>query len=177
MIIRGILRAYHSLAMTEDQNALASRASADVVVLGAGPAGLVLGNLLVAAGIDCVVLERATRSHIRTRARAGFLAPNTVRILDRHGLADGLHRDGRSHGSCEFRTTDGGFRLDYGTLGQGERHTVYPQQNLVSDLLERYADAGGQIRFSTEALAVHDADGTHPHVTTRESDGLSLIHI
>ncbi|WP_426361923.1 4-hydroxybenzoate 3-monooxygenase [Streptomyces sp. E-08] len=157
--------------MTEDQNALASRASADVVVLGAGPAGLVLGNLLVAAGIDCVVLERATRSHIRTRARAGFLAPNTVRILDRHGLADGLHRDGRSHGSCEFRTTDGGFRLDYGTLGQGERHTVYPQQNLVSDLLERYADAGGQIRFSTEALAVHDADGTHPHVTTRESDG------
>ncbi|MFB7591349.1 4-hydroxybenzoate 3-monooxygenase [Streptomyces sp. NPDC056169] len=157
--------------MTEDQNGLASRAFADVVVLGAGPAGLVLGNLLVAAGIDCVVLERATRSHIRTRARAGFLAPNTVRILDRHGLADGLHRDGRSHGTCEFRTVDGGFRLDYGTLGRGERHTVYPQQNLVTDLLERYVEAGGQIRFSTEALAVHDADGTHPHVSTREPDG------
>ncbi|MFI9743616.1 FAD-dependent monooxygenase [Streptomyces sp. NPDC052494] len=110
MIIRGIPRAYHSQAMAEDQNGLASRASADVVVLGAGPAGLVLGNLLVAAGIDCVVLERATRPHIRTRARAGFLAPNTVRILERHGLADGLHRDGRSHGACEFRTPDGGFR-------------------------------------------------------------------
>ncbi|MFD8204808.1 4-hydroxybenzoate 3-monooxygenase [Streptomyces sp. NPDC059695] len=157
--------------MTEDQNGLASRASADVVVLGAGPAGLVLGNLLVAAGIDCVVLERATRSHIRTRARAGFLAPNTVRILDRHGLADGLHRDGRSHGTCEFRTTDGGFRLDYGALGRGERHTVYPQQNLVSDLLEHYVEAGGRIRFGTEARSVRDADGTRPHVTAREPDG------
>ncbi|MEU5918712.1 4-hydroxybenzoate 3-monooxygenase [Streptomyces sp. NPDC047141] len=157
--------------MTEDQNGLESGASADVVVLGAGPAGLVLGNLLVAAGIDCVVLERASRAHIRNRARAGFLAPNTVRILDRHGLADGLRRDGRSHGTCEFRTGDGRFRLDYGTLGRRERHTVYPQQNLVSDLLERYVGAGGRIRFGTEALTVHDADGTRPHVTAREPDG------
>ncbi|MFK0230441.1 4-hydroxybenzoate 3-monooxygenase [Streptomyces sp. NPDC090303] len=157
--------------MTEDQNGLESRASADVVVLGAGPAGLVLGNLLVAAGIDCVVLERASRAHIRNRARAGFLAPNTVRVLDRHGLADGLRRDGRSHGTCEFRTGDGRFRLDYGALGRHERHTVYPQQNLVSDLLERYVGAGGRIRFGTEAVTVHDADGTRPHVTAREPDG------
>ncbi|AWZ13452.1 4-hydroxybenzoate 3-monooxygenase [Streptomyces sp. ICC1] len=142
-----------------------------MVVLGAGPAGLLLGNLLLAAGIDCVVLERAARLHVQTRARAGFLAPNTVRILDRHGLADGLHRDGRTHGTCEFRTADGRFRLDYGTLGRREQHTVYPQQNLVTDLLTRYLDAGGRIRFHTEALAVHDADGARPHVTTREPDG------
>ncbi|MEV7569261.1 4-hydroxybenzoate 3-monooxygenase [Streptomyces tanashiensis] len=157
--------------MTEDQNGLVPRESADVVVLGAGPAGLVLGNLLMAAGVECVILERATRSHIRNRARAGFLAPNTVRILDRHGLADGLHRGGRSHGACEFRTAEGGFRLDYGGLGRGEQHTVYPQQNLVSDLLQRYEDGGGRIRFRTEALAVHSADSARPHVTTREPDG------
>ncbi|MGW1118361.1 4-hydroxybenzoate 3-monooxygenase [Streptomyces tanashiensis] len=157
--------------MTEDQKGLVPRESADVVVLGAGPAGLALGNLLIAAGVECVVLERATRSHIRTRARAGFLAPNTVRILDRHGLADGLHRGGRSHGTCEFRTADGGFRLDYGGLGRGEQHTVYPQQNLVSDLLERYEDGGGRIRFSAEALAVHDAGSARPYVTTRDPDG------
>ncbi|MFF5767447.1 4-hydroxybenzoate 3-monooxygenase [Streptomyces tanashiensis] len=157
--------------MTEDQKGLVPRESADVVVLGAGPAGLALGNLLIAAGVECVVLERATRSHIRTRARAGFLAPNTVRILDRHGLADGLHRGGRSHGNCEFRTADGGFRLDYGGLGRGEQHTVYPQQNLVSDLLERYEDGGGRIRFSAEALAVHDAGSARPYVTTRDPDG------
>lgn len=157
--------------MTESQNFQGLSASADVVVLGAGPAGLVLANLLLAAGIDCVVLERADRSHVQTRARAGFLAPNTVRILDRHGLADGLHRNGRTHGTCEFRTGDGRFRLDYGSLGRGERHTVYPQQNLVTDLLTHYLDAGGRIHFATEALAVHDADGARPYVTTREPDG------
>ncbi|MFB6518101.1 4-hydroxybenzoate 3-monooxygenase [Streptomyces sp. NPDC056401] len=157
--------------MTESQNCRRLSASADVVVLGAGPAGLVLANLLLAAGIDCVVLERADRSHAQTRARAGFLAPNTVRILDRHGLADGLHRHGRTHGTCEFRTGDGRFRLDYGSLGRGEVHTVYPQQNLVTDLLTHYLDAGGRIHFETEALSVHDADGAQPYVTTREPDG------
>ncbi|MFE6840434.1 4-hydroxybenzoate 3-monooxygenase [Streptomyces sp. NPDC057705] len=157
--------------MRESQNCRTLCDSADVVVLGAGPAGLLLGNLLLAAGIDCVVLERAARSHVQTRARAGFLAPNTVRILDRHGLADGLHRDGRTHGTCEFRTRDGRFRLDYSALGRGEQHTVYPQQNLVTDLLTCYLDAGGRIRFRTEAVAVHDADGPRPYVTTREPDG------
>ncbi|MFJ3794548.1 4-hydroxybenzoate 3-monooxygenase [Kitasatospora sp. NPDC090091] len=142
-----------------------------MVILGAGPAGLLLGNLLHGSGIDCVVLERADPDHVRTRARAGFLAANTVRILDRHGLADGLQRAGRAHSTCEFRTEDGRFRLDYGRLGRGERHTVYPQQELVTDLLNRFLDAGGRIRFETEALAVHDADSPHPTVTAREPDG------
>ncbi|MFJ3922265.1 4-hydroxybenzoate 3-monooxygenase [Streptomyces sp. NPDC090022] len=157
--------------MTESQNSPSLCEAADVVVLGAGPAGLVLATLLHAAGIDCVVLERASRAHVQTRARAGFLVPNTVRILDRHGLADGLHRHGRRHGTCEFRTADGRFRLDYGTLGHGEQHHVYPQQNLVTDLLTRYLDRGGRVRFHTEALAVHDADTPRPSVTTREPDG------
>ncbi|WP_199813777.1 4-hydroxybenzoate 3-monooxygenase [Streptomyces sp. NRRL F-2747] len=157
--------------MTQSQNSRALRESADVVVLGAGPAGLVLAILLHAAGIDCVLLERASRTHVQTRARAGFLAPNTVRILDRHGLSDGLHRAGTRHGTCEFRTQDGRFRLDYGSLGQSGQHHVYPQQNLVTDLLTHYLGLGGRIRFHTEALAVHDADGTRPYVTTREPDG------
>ncbi|WP_327733296.1 4-hydroxybenzoate 3-monooxygenase [Streptomyces nojiriensis] len=159
--------------MTESNTSCTLRESADVVVLGAGPAGLVLGILLHAAGIDCVILERASRTHVRTRARAGFLAPNTVRILDRHGLADGLHRHGRRHGTCEFRTEDGRFRLDYGALGQGGQHHVYPQQYLVTDLLNHYLELGGRIRFRTEALGVHDIDGTRPTVTTREPDGRS----
>ncbi|MDX6760410.1 MULTISPECIES: 4-hydroxybenzoate 3-monooxygenase [Streptomyces] len=157
--------------MTESHTSRTLCESADVVVLGAGPAGLVVGLLLQAAGIDCVILERASRTHVQTRARAGFLAPNTVRVLERHGLADGLHRDGRRHGTCEFRTEDGRFRLDYGSLGQGGQHHVYPQQNLVTDLLTRYLDSGGRIRFRTEGLAVRDADSARPSVTTREPDG------
>ncbi|MFF8725785.1 4-hydroxybenzoate 3-monooxygenase [Streptomyces sp. NPDC015171] len=142
-----------------------------MVVLGAGPAGLVLGNLLHASGIDCVILERADRAHVQTRARAGFLAPNTVRVLERHGLAEGLRRRGREHGACEFRTDDGRFTLEYGSLGRGEPHTVYPQQELVTDLLTRYVDTGGRIRFGAEAVAVHGARTGRPSVTVREADG------
>ncbi|MHB9757184.1 4-hydroxybenzoate 3-monooxygenase [Streptomyces sp. BYX5S] len=157
--------------MKKEQPARAAADTADVVVLGAGPAGLVLGNLLVAHGVDCVVLERAERSHIETRARAGFLAANTVRILKRHALADGLLRDGRPHSTCEFRTDDGRFALDYATLGRGEPHTVYPQQKLVTDLLARYLEAGGRIRLGTEAVSVRDADSGRPTVDTRDADG------
>jgi p-hydroxybenzoate 3-monooxygenase len=142
-----------------------------VAILGAGPAGLVLGNLLRAAGVDCVVLERADQADLRSRARAGFLSADTVRTLDRHGLGEGLHRHGRPHAVCEFRSEDGRFRLDYGDLGRGDRHTVYPQQELVTDLLAQYLDAGGRVRFGTEALAVRDADGTRPTVEARGADG------
>lgn len=156
--------------MTTSQEPRPDRETADVVILGAGPAGLTLANLLHARGIDCVVLERADRAHVETRARAGFLAANTVRTLERHGLADGLNRRGQPHGTCEFRTEGGSFRLDYARLGRGEAHTVYPQQDLVADLLAHYLAAGGRIRFATEALAVHGADGPRPTVTTRDTD-------
>ncbi|KQV11801.1 4-hydroxybenzoate 3-monooxygenase [Kitasatospora sp. Root187] len=142
-----------------------------MVILGAGPAGLVLGNLLLAAGVDCVILERATEAQLAARSRAGFLAANTVRVLDRHGLAEGLHRDGKEHAVCEFRTEDGRFRLDYGGLGRGERHTVYPQHLLVADLLTHYQEAGGQIRFGTEAQTVADIGTSRPRVTVLEPDG------
>jgi p-hydroxybenzoate 3-monooxygenase len=142
-----------------------------VIILGAGPAGLVLGNLLLDGGIDCVVLERADREHVRTRARAGFLAANTVRILERHGLAEGLRQRGEQHDTCEFRTEDGRFRLRYGGLGHHEPHTVYPQQDLVADLLTRFVEAGGRIRFETEAQAVLNTDTDRPSVSVREADG------
>ena len=144
---------------------------ADVVILGAGPAGLVLGNLLHGAGIDCVVLERASREHVEARARAGFLAEDAVRVLDRHGLSGGLRSRGLQHSLCEFRSEDGRFALDYAALGRGERHTVYPQQQLVSDLLSNLLAAGGRVCFETEATAVADVDTSRPTVAVHESDG------
>lgn len=157
--------------MTESQKALKTQDSADVVILGAGPAGLVLGNLLLSAGIDCVILERAAREHVQARARAGYLAERTVRLLDRHGLAGGLRRRGQEHGVCEFRTGGESFRLDYRLLGRGEQHTVYPQHELVTDLLGQYLAGGGRVRFEAEAVEVRDADGTRPAVDVRDADG------
>jgi p-hydroxybenzoate 3-monooxygenase len=148
-----------------------TRNATDVIILGAGPAGLVLGNLLQNSGVDCVVLERAEQAYVRTRARAGFLAAHTVRILERHGLAEGLRQRGQAHSVCEFRSADGRFRLDYGGLGRGERHTVYPQQLLVTDLLTRFVASGGRVCFGTEAVAVLDADTDRPSVAVQDADG------
>ncbi|HEX7306813.1 4-hydroxybenzoate 3-monooxygenase [Lentzea sp.] len=131
-----------------------------VLIAGAGPAGLVLANLLRAAGVDTLVLERASREQVQTRARAGFLGPNSARVLTEHGLGAGLLHKGQSHGVCAFRCDDDEFELDYSRLGRGEVHTVYPQQDLVTDLVAEYLGRGGDIRFGVTVT------GVDPHTAT-----------
>lgn len=143
----------------------------EVVVLGAGPAGLVLANLLLAAGIACTVLERRSRHWVENRSRAGFLAPDTVAVLRAHGLASGLDRHGREHDVCEFRGPEIGFELCYGKRGSGRPHTVYPQQSLVSDLVAEFLRAGGAMHFETTAEAVGDLDTERPWVRVRDAEG------
>jgi p-hydroxybenzoate 3-monooxygenase len=142
-----------------------------VVIVGAGPAGLLLGNLLRADGIDCVVLERQSQSHVEQRARAGFLAANTVRILTEHGMSSGLEKHGRRHDTCAFRSDLSQFVVNYGQLARGEVHTVYPQQDLVRDLIAEYLDRGGVLRFGMTAEAIDDIDTDHPSVLCRDEDG------
>ncbi|MEV0911941.1 4-hydroxybenzoate 3-monooxygenase [Streptomyces hokutonensis] len=133
-----------------------SGARTGVVIVGAGPAGLVLGNLLLDQGIDCVILERRGREAVEGRARAGFLAAHSVRVLAQHGLDTGLLARGRTHRTCLFRSEQGEFTLDYGELGRGEVHTVYPQQELVRDLLAEYLRRGGEIRFGAEVEEISE---------------------
>lgn len=139
-----------------------------VVIVGAGPSGLVLGNLLRARGIDTLVLERASREYVQTRARAGFLGANSVRVLTEHGLGAGMLRHGRSHDICAFRDASGEFELNYSKLGRGEVHTVYPQQNLVTDLIAEYLDRGGDLRFG---VTVTDVDAETATVRYRDASG------
>jgi p-hydroxybenzoate 3-monooxygenase len=141
---------------------------ATVLVVGAGPAGLVLGNLLRAKGIHTLILERGSRGHVLTRARAGFLCANSVRVLTEHGLGTGLLHSGQQHGTCVFREAGGEFALHYGKLGRGERHTVYPQQELVADLLAEYLDRGGELRFG---VTVTDVDPETATVRFRDGTG------
>lgn len=142
-----------------------------VVIVGAGPAGLVLGNLLLAEGIDCLILERGTREHVQTRARAGFLVANSVRILEQNGLANGLLHKGQTHDVCAFRTGQGHFELCYGDLGLREQHTVYPQQFLVTDLVAEFLCRGGDLRFGTTVTEIADLHTDRPVVTYRDADG------
>ena len=142
-----------------------------VLIAGAGPAGLVLGNLLRARGIATLVVERATREQVQTRARAGFLSQNSARILSEHGLDAGMLHNGQKHGVCAFRGEDGEFELDYSALGRGEVHTVYPQQDLVTDLVAEYLDRGGDIRFGA---TVTDVDSGTATIRYRDERGESV---
>ena len=140
----------------------------EVLIVGAGPAGLVLGNLLRAHGIDTLILERSSRAHVQTRARAGFLGAHSARVLTEHGLGAGMLRNGRSHDTCAFRDSAGQFELNYAGLGRGEVHTVYPQQNLVTDLIAEYLDRGGAVRFGVTVTGVDPATAT---VACTDADG------
>ncbi|WP_037672948.1 4-hydroxybenzoate 3-monooxygenase [Streptomyces griseus] len=148
--------------MTTDS--LSSRHSS-VVVVGAGPAGLTLGNILRAASVDCVVLETESREFVERRPRAGVIEEWAVRELGRRGLAENLLRRAQPHTACEFRFGGERHRFDY-TETTGRHHYVYPQPLLVTDLVHEYADVrGGDVRFSVRDVQLHDLDTDRPSVS------------
>ncbi|MDT0463656.1 4-hydroxybenzoate 3-monooxygenase [Streptomyces gibsoniae] len=136
-----------------------------VVIVGAGPAGLTLANILRDASVDCVVLEAESREFIEQRPRAGFLEEWAVRALERHGLAGGLLEQAPTHSSCEFRIDGERHRFPYTEIS-GHHHFVYPQPLLVTDLVREYADVrGGDIRFGVREVELHDIDTGRPSVS------------
>lgn len=136
-----------------------------VVVVGAGPAGLALGNILRAASVDCLVLETETREFIEHRPRAGVIEEWAVRGLQQRGLAANLLERAQLHTQCEFRFGGQRHRFSYTEL-TGHHHFVYPQPLLVTDLVREYADVrGGEIRFGVRDVQLHDLDTDRPSVS------------
>jgi len=126
------------------------RIRAEVAIVGAGPAGLVLSHLLARAGIDCVVLEARSREYVEQRVRAGVLEQNTVDLLDALGVGERMHREGLVHEGIELRFGGRGHRIDMAALTGGRAITVYGQQEVVKDLIA----AGGDIRFEVDDVRV-----------------------
>ncbi|MFC9530485.1 4-hydroxybenzoate 3-monooxygenase [Streptomyces sp. NPDC056975] len=149
-----------------------------VVVVGAGPAGLTIGNILRRAGIDCVVLETETREFIEQRPRAGVIEEWAVRALEERGLAENLLREAQRHTACEFRFDGRQHRFSYSEL-TGRNHYIYPQTLLVTDLVREYADVrGGDVRFGVRDVQVHGIDTDQPSVsyTCPQSGQHQVIH-
>ena len=139
-----------------------------VCIVGAGPAGLTVAQLLRHAGIPCVVLERQEPERLRARMKAGMIEQRTVELLEPHGLAEPILTRGTQIGTCEFRVDGEAFVLDYASLCGGRGHWIYPQQELVSDWAEAYLAAGGELRFGVEVTGVRqDGDGAAVDATVR----------
>ena len=139
----------------------------DVAIIGGGPSGLLLSQLLNRAGIATVVLERRSRSHVLSRIRAGVLEEGTVELMHRAGVAERMEREGQRHGGCKLSTGDGMFRVDF--EGLCDRSVmVYGQTELTEDLYAAQDALGATIVHGVEDVSLSGLDGDAPAVTYRK---------
>ena len=141
-----------------------------VVIVGGGPSGLLLAQLLHGAGIDSLVLERKSRAYVESRIRAGVLEQVTVDLLDRAGVGGRMHREGLPHDGFNIAVDGELFRIDLHGLTGGSRVMVYGQTELTRDLNDAIAARDGRIVFEAEDVALHDIE-TKPYITWRK-DGV-----
>jgi p-hydroxybenzoate 3-monooxygenase len=135
-----------------------------VGIIGAGPAGLLLGRLLQGAGIDSVILESRDRAYVEQRQRAGILEQATVDVLRSAGAGDRLDREGMPHHGIDLRFDRRSHRIDFPALTGGRGVTVYAQTEVVKDLVALRLAGGEPLLFGAEALAVEGADTGRPVV-------------
>ncbi len=142
-----------------------------VAIIGAGPAGLMLGRLLEKAGIDNVILERKSGDYVLSRIRAGVLEQGTADLLDRLGVGARMHAEGLIHHGVDL-CFDGDIQhIDF--TGLVDRHvTVYGQTEVTHDLMEARKASGLTTIYEADDVALHDFDGARPRVTWRK-DGVT----
>jgi p-hydroxybenzoate 3-monooxygenase len=137
-----------------------------VVIVGAGPAGLLLGQLLHRVGVDAVILERRSAEYVLGRIRAGVLEQGTVDVLEHAGVATRLHAEGLLHHGVEIGFKGRRHRIALSSL-VGKSVTVYGQTEMTRDLMDARATCGAESVYEAEDVAVHDWDGAKPRVTYR----------
>ena len=135
-----------------------------VAIIGAGPAGLLLGHLLRAEGIDCIVLERQTRDYVESRIRAGVLETVTTDLMHRLGIDERMNAEGLIEEGFNLADDDRLIRIDITRL-TGRHVTVYGQTELTRDLNAAAPGRGLEIVFEAKDIALHDVDSDHPSVT------------
>lgn len=141
-----------------------------VAIIGAGPSGLLLGQLLHKAGIDAVILERQTGDYVLSRIRAGILEQVTSDLLDEAGVGQRMHREGLVHGGFDLLFGGARHRIDLQALTGGRQVMVYGQTELTRDLMDARQAAGLATVYQANNLTVHDFDTTQPRVRY-EKDG------
>ncbi len=135
-----------------------------VAIIGAGPAGLLLGHLLRAEGIHCILIERQSGEYVLSRIRAGFLEPVTTDLMARLGLDARMKAQGQLHDGFNIADGERLIRIDLAAL-TGRRMTVYGQTELTRDLMEAAPERGLEIIYEAADVTLHDVASDAPFVT------------
>ncbi len=135
-----------------------------VAIVGAGPAGLLLGQLLYKAGIDAVIVERQSPDYVLGRIRAGVLEQVTMDLLDEAGVGARMHRDGLVHGGFDLLFAGQRHRVDLAALTGGQNVMVYGQTEVTRDLMDARTHAGLPTFYEAQDVQVLDFDTEHPRV-------------
>ncbi|AMY10777.1 p-hydroxybenzoate hydroxylase [Luteitalea pratensis] len=142
-----------------------------VGIVGAGPAGLLLGHLLQRAGIESITVDIRSEHHVIERVRAGVLEQTTVDLLRDVGLGGRLTNEGLRHEGLYLAFGGVRHRLDLADLTGGRAITVYGQNEIVRDLIEARRAAGDWILFDAEHVALTHLDTEQPRLQVRTADG------
>ncbi|MCG5487182.1 MAG: 4-hydroxybenzoate 3-monooxygenase [Sinorhizobium meliloti] len=143
-----------------------------VVIIGSGPSGLLLGQLLTGAGIANVILDRATKDHILGRVRAGVLEEGTVRLMEEAGCGVRMHAEGLPHDGFSLAFDGRDHRIDLFGLTGGRRVMIYGQTELTRDLMDHRERVGALSIYEAANVMPRDFDGRTPHVAF-EKDGIA----
>ncbi len=135
-----------------------------VCIIGGGPSGMLLGQLLYKAGIDNIVLERTTKEYVLSRIRAGVLERGFVDLMRQAGVGERMDREGLPHDGAVISFNHHEIRIDFEAL-TGAHVLVYGQTELTRDLYEAREREGLPIIYKTDEVTIHDADTDAAYVT------------
>ena len=141
-----------------------------VVIIGGGPSGLLLSRLLSLDGIDNIVLEKQSKSHVIGRIRAGVLESGTTKMLKKAGVSDRLNKEGFVHDGIQLSFKNHGFRIDLKKL-TNKHVTVYGQTEVTKDLYEKIEKENNNIINNVDDVLPQDLDQKNPFVTFKK-DGV-----
>ena len=136
-----------------------------VAIIGAGPSGLLLGQLLHKVGIDAAIIERVSGDYVLSRIRAGVLEQVAIDLLDEAGVGERMHREGLVHGGFDMLYAGARHRIDMNALTGGKNVMVYGQTEITRDLMDARTAAGLPTYYEVADVQVHDFDTLHPRVT------------
>ena len=135
-----------------------------VGIIGAGPAGLVLAQLLHLEGIDSVLIENRSRAYCEDRVRAGVLEQTTVEALAEMGVGERLKREGLVHHGVNLRFNNHTHRIDFADLVCGRSITIYAQAEVTRDLINARLASRRPLHFEVDQVSISDFDGPRPRI-------------